>query len=178
MKTTEEQTTEFPANSPTKPPTKLGGAYAITKERERQIVQEGFTAIYDAKHDPSTLLAAGACYLNLAGTILESGVVDYSAVPEHWPWEAAWWKPSHHPDVNMIKGGALVAAALDRFWNLAPGFLPAPVDAYRPTEAECLAWADRNGVGQSNSAVRTAIDDARTMHELRHSTNTNTSNQP
>ncbi len=141
-----------------------GGAYAIAHERQRQIESKGFDAAHDAGHDPGTLLAAAACYLNVAGTQFDCGVVNYTTPPEHWPWERSSWKPSTFPNVNLIKGGALVAAALDRYWNNAPSFLPKPF--YVPTVGEISDWANRNGFDQSPDAAKVAIDDARTMHKL------------
>lgn len=82
------------------------GALAIIAERRRQIEQEGWTPEHDLAHAPGELAAAGACYACNAG-------FPTSGVPAHWPWSAEWWKQTDFRR-DLVKGGALILAELDR----------------------------------------------------------------
>ena len=58
----------------------LTGAERITKERHRQILDEGFTAEHDDKQQDNDLLVAARCY---ARSMLNGD----SPVPDAWPWD-------------------------------------------------------------------------------------------
>lgn len=85
------------------------GVARIGDERRRQIKDEGYTPEHDAEHNDASLLAAAACYLDEArrGPRRER-------VPDGWPWGVEDWKPSMHPERNLEKAGALIAAEIDR----------------------------------------------------------------
>lgn len=83
------------------------GSLTVVKERERQIMGEGFTVKNDREAYTSKQLARAAfCYLaHYVGVgILEGG---------WWPWTWDWFKPST-PERSLAKAGALVMAELDR----------------------------------------------------------------
>ena len=85
----------------------MSGAELITAERKRQIEEEW----YDAEHDDgrSEQLTDAAIAYALAS----------EGAPGHglngfWPWADAAWKPT--PDDHrreLVKAGALIAAAID-----------------------------------------------------------------
>ena len=93
-----------------KPP--LTGAELITKERERQMSQEGWDAQHDDNHPRGHLALAGACYA------LSFALYDKSA-KELWPWDWEWWKPAKTATITegireLTKAGALIASEIDR----------------------------------------------------------------
>lgn len=87
------------------------GAGLIRAERLRQISAEGWTAEHDDEHSAGELTKAGLCYI-VHG--LHRREPDELPNPNWWPWGSAWWKPSPDPVRNLVKGGALVAAEVDR----------------------------------------------------------------
>ena len=85
------------------------GVDLIRAERERQIIDEGYTPDHDRQHPHGELLDAALAYIKVQ--------------PELWPWDRAGFKPAHnepHVDCDkrcvrdLVKAGALVAAAIDR----------------------------------------------------------------
>jgi hypothetical protein len=85
------------------------GIEIIAAERERQINEEGWTAMHDRQHCGEELATAAACY----------------ALPRYsrkwfniWPWHPQWWKPTPNDRVRELsKAGALIAAEIDRLLN-------------------------------------------------------------
>lgn len=91
---------------------KLTGIELIAIERERQIIEEGFSIGADQKYENEELAFAAACY---------SAPTDFklyrmkNKVPLYWPWPDKWWKPSPDDRVReLVKAGALIAAEIDR----------------------------------------------------------------
>ncbi|MBB3041181.1 hypothetical protein [Nocardioides soli] len=85
------------------------GVDLIRAERERQIVDEGYTPDHDRAHSHSDLLDAALAYIKVQ--------------PHLWPWHLSTFKPAHdepHDDCDdrcirdLVKAGALIAAAIDR----------------------------------------------------------------
>ena len=87
------------------------GTHMITAERNRQVREEGYTAEHDAGHSPSMLPAAAYSYLE--EVLFPMGVSDDLLPPSEWPWRSEDWKPDEDRLVNLVKAGALVAAAID-----------------------------------------------------------------
>lgn len=87
----------------------------VAIERRRQILEEGFTEEHDDEHHQGELAMAAACYAEEAFCQLRdpdrlpeiSGIV-----PQFWPWEPSWWKPSLDARRNLVKSGALILAAI------------------------------------------------------------------
>lgn len=99
----------------------LAGTHAVAQERVRQIAEEGWTPEHDRQHPPGDMLLAGRCYLllayyQLAGAGVDSPEIDemMEEVPDSWPWDDHWWKPSENPVRNLERGTALCCAELDR----------------------------------------------------------------
>jgi hypothetical protein len=84
------------------------GAALIAAERQRQIEQEGWTPEHDEHHRHGELAEAAVCY---AYASLGQW---HRSIPNLWPWDASWWKPSADPCRNLAKAGALIAAEIDR----------------------------------------------------------------
>lgn len=94
------------------------GIQLIDEERQRQILQEGWTTDHDDEHTSGELSMAAMCYSAYAGNMIHpdtQGDGDWDITPpEWWPWEASWWKPNLDPMRNLAKAGALIVAEIER----------------------------------------------------------------
>lgn len=91
------------------------GTRAITKERLRQIYDEGFTTEHDVTAHPNEeLLMAAICYA--AGGLLDPELKKKLPLPDDfWPFDSSWNKVDRNtPWRNLEMAGALIAAELDR----------------------------------------------------------------
>lgn len=94
------------------------GTDLIAAERERQITHEGHTPEGDVGHE-AQLAAAGQSYAMFATHALLMGATPEvlaaakDIVPPFWPWNREYWKPTGDVVRDLVKGGALIAAALD-----------------------------------------------------------------
>lgn len=100
-------------------PSDVTGAGLIAAERERQVTEEGYTAVHDAGR-AHQLANAAVSYGAFAQVTLEHGLTPEQAresgahvVPPMWPWSSHYWKPTGDPVRDLTKAGALVAAAID-----------------------------------------------------------------
>ncbi|WP_435608745.1 hypothetical protein [Pseudomonas knackmussii] len=87
----------------------------VFAERRRQIHVEGFSLEHDDEHHRGELAIAAACYAEEAFCQLRDPdrLPEISQiVPELWPWEPTWWKPSLDARKNLVKAGALILAAI------------------------------------------------------------------
>lgn len=89
---------------------------AILDERKRQIAREGWTPAHDDEHTHGQLAAAAACYAMEACRTNNSGEPPVYA-PDHWPFDAEWWKPDTAQRM-LEKAGALIIAELERLARL------------------------------------------------------------
>jgi len=97
-----------------KPGGEAGGVEAIAQERRRQIETEGWTPSHDDAHFQGELAAAARCYAMEPGDD-----PDEQDLPEEWPWDPEWWKPTPHDRRReLAKAGALIAAEIDRLDRL------------------------------------------------------------
>ena len=99
-------------------------AIDVIKERQRQVVEEKFSAEHDDKYFNEELSTAAACYAltdeardcmvsveNLCLKQYEKGLLKEFI----WPFKKEWWKPS--PDNRrreLIKAAALIVAEIER----------------------------------------------------------------
>jgi hypothetical protein len=100
----------------------MNGSELIAAERQRQIDVEGWTESHDNDHEDCQLLDAAICYAGVAGSQAldnDGGREAIEKLPEVWPWDRAWWKPSDDPIRNLVKAGALIAAEIDRLQRKA-----------------------------------------------------------
>lgn len=90
------------------------GIDLITEERERQIIEEGFTTTDDQRYVKSELTFAAVAYA-LTCEYDMHGLEDTSNEPPPvcWPWEGIQWKPKDRIR-DLTKAGALIAAEIDR----------------------------------------------------------------
>ncbi len=96
------------------------GAELISDERKRQIEVEGWTKEHDVEHIDGSLAFAAVCYA------IPSAYRNYSYcplrkenLPDLWPWDKEWWKPTPENRIKeLVKAGALIAAEIDRIQNL------------------------------------------------------------
>ena len=105
----------------------MNGIERIAKERQRQLMQEGWTAGHDDRHENFELAAAASCYAMHAGRL---GAWRLQACPIDWPWDERWWRPEPreiggnikqtHAIRMLEKAGALIAAEIDRIQRRTP----------------------------------------------------------
>ncbi|WP_334180856.1 hypothetical protein [Pseudomonas nitroreducens] len=87
----------------------------VLAERRRQIHIEGFSLEHDDERHRGELAIAAACYAEEAFCQLRDPdrLPEISQiVPELWPCDPSWWKPSLDARKNLVKAGALILAAI------------------------------------------------------------------
>ena len=102
------------------------GIELITKERQRQINVKGYTAHHDAEHNVTELIDAAMSYVDAARTdyMNETEGLHPEVLKQHydsikqltWRWDDNSFKPTSSFK-DLIKAGALIAAAIDRLQN-------------------------------------------------------------
>ena len=101
------------------------GLSLIEDERIRQIVEEGWTPQHDQKVNPQkNLVRAAICYLYPSRQYEKP-----QALPKSFPWLPKWWKPTMQYGLKgrireIVKGGALIKAEMDRIWDRYPHYHP------------------------------------------------------
>lgn len=88
-------------------PGEADGAALIAAERQRQIDAEGYTPEHDWHHSRQEFVDAAEAYLTHASGMAASECL------LGWPWDAPSFKPSDTRR-DLVKAGALIAAAIDR----------------------------------------------------------------
>lgn len=89
------------------------GAGQITKERERQIAEEGYADHDDQRYVLDELALAAVCYAMPPRYRELTGVVGNRPGVILWPWHSKHWKPTDRKR-DLVKAGALIAAEIDR----------------------------------------------------------------
>ena len=88
----------------------MDGAELIADERQRQVDAEGWQAEHDDRHVTGELRDAAISYLQAC-----DDVWPHDLLPDPWPWDEVWWKPTYDDPIRMlVKAGALIAAEIDR----------------------------------------------------------------
>ena len=87
--------------------------YDVWAERQRQVEQEGWTPGHDDEHDDGQMAVAAGYYALACGFPHERDIGYRGIVPQYWPWEPKWWKPST-ARCNLVKAGALILAEIER----------------------------------------------------------------
>lgn len=110
------------------------GAKYIAEERNRQISEEGYDAEHDANTSVNHLIAAGVSYGMAA---IEGQEEDMTAGESAawWPWQTDTYKPKGTLQ-NLIRAGALYAAAIDRYLTEHPEEREEPELQYAIEEPE------------------------------------------
>lgn len=88
----------------------MQGYDLIRAERIRQVHSEGYKPEKDVGREQE-LAQAAQSYVGMALRMM-NGSAENKTTPIMWPWEDRYWKPSSTKR-NMIKAGALIAAAID-----------------------------------------------------------------
>lgn len=91
------------------------GIQIIADERQRQVVEEGWTSEHDDQHTNRELVRAAVCYAEAdqQGVVNEYG--DTLVESGYWPFAWDQFKPSPgDPIRDLAKAGALIAAEIDR----------------------------------------------------------------
>ena len=87
------------------------------KERQRQQTAENWSIAHDDTHDNGELGIAALCYEQTPSERdLPGGDINMQVtMPNNWPWDEDWWKPSPDDRVKeLIKAGGLYRAEIDR----------------------------------------------------------------
>jgi len=88
----------------------MTGSELIAAERVRQVTEEGYDSTHDAGH-ADELADAAASYAQASAW---RGCRETQNPPPMWPWSIAAWKPTPRDRVReLVKAGALIAAAID-----------------------------------------------------------------
>ena len=105
----------------TLPPLELSGAEKIAKERKRQIEVKGYDAGHDRQSEVNDFLMAAAAYIGSAYEVANNSDIEKrkEVMERVWPekWDKSYMKPSEDYERDLIKAGALIAAAIDRIHN-------------------------------------------------------------
>lgn len=91
------------------------GVDLIAQERKRQVVQEGFSRADDLYRE-DILASAALCYTRTAYDVMVVRDIQNHVIPihpKHWPLDYDEFKPTGDPIRDLVKAGALVAAAID-----------------------------------------------------------------
>ena len=94
------------------------GTLLIEAERERQIIQEGYSLEHDLDNDSEELAIVGALYALPAN--LREGE-NYLLIDDFYPetWHKRHWKPTPDDRIKeLVKAGALIAAEIDRLQQI------------------------------------------------------------
>lgn len=109
--------------------TRSAGVDLIAKERQRQILKEGWTAEHDDDHDDHSLALAAALYASPIALYEVNVTPERAYWLDPWAWDAEWDKRPRYgsgklkdaadtsPKVRircLAKAGALIAAEIDR----------------------------------------------------------------
>lgn len=101
------------------------GLVTAIAERRRQIETEGWTPEHDDMHSAGEMAWAAVCYLQNAAVAAKMQGLGFLTVeqcleratslplPQIWPWDPAWWKPSGQRR-DLIKACALIIAEIER----------------------------------------------------------------
>jgi hypothetical protein len=92
---------------------------ALIAERFRQVETEGWSLDHDDQHEPGELATAGAAYAKQASWHLNNPGLDPArqrrlTMPNWWPWDLQWWKPTEFRR-DLVKAGALIVAEGEKF---------------------------------------------------------------
>jgi len=97
----------------------MNGIELIAAERRRQ-EELGHTASHDRQHKYGELALAGGLYATHAAANIESQAMGLNPArrpipPGVWPWNREdWHSTPDNPRRQLVKAGALIAAAIDR----------------------------------------------------------------
>ncbi|MBE5528411.1 hypothetical protein A9J41_12950 [Laribacter hongkongensis] len=82
----------------------------VLNERRRQMDVEGWTPEHDDAHENGEIATAAICYVLYSNADTST---KHLMVPQGWPWDYAWWKPTT-PRRDLVKAAALLLAEIER----------------------------------------------------------------
>lgn len=85
----------------------------VIAERIQQVEVHGYDLNHDLNHDPATIAAGAASYLDTAIDVLQGRSHPNDQPPETWPWEPRAWKPGERRAM-LVKAAAMIWAVIDR----------------------------------------------------------------
>lgn len=88
------------------------GAGLIAVERARQVREEGYDTVHDLRVGTEQLTDAAIAYALVSEFPGDPKVADRT-LSAWWPWGPEAWKPAGDRLRNLVKAGALIAAAID-----------------------------------------------------------------
>ena len=83
----------------------------VSRERERQLAEEGWTPEHDDEHELGEMALAAACYAKQSTENYDDITEIYE--PDVWPWDNNWWKPKNQRR-DLIRAAALIVAEIER----------------------------------------------------------------
>ena len=93
----------------------LSGVDLICMERERQMIEKGYTAAHDDEETDDRLAYAAVCYA------IPNFPSKQIYVEDFYPWADYTYKPTPDNRIKeLVKAGALIAAEIDRLQRLIP----------------------------------------------------------
>lgn len=118
----------------------------LLRERQRQVVVEGFDRLHDDGYARGELAQAAICYLVNAvvwAQMLSIGMsrekLDEKSAsapaPSTWPWQKRWWKPGRARE-NLVRSGALIIAEIERLDRAAAREQCDPAEQAAPAQAD------------------------------------------
>ncbi len=88
------------------------GAGMIVEERRRQVEEEGYGPRHDGGLPRGDLITAALAYAQAALAPGDAHAVQ-DALLDWWPWATDAWRPTGDAVRDLVKAGALIAAAID-----------------------------------------------------------------
>jgi hypothetical protein len=92
------------------------GIELIAEERKRQIEKERYDADHDSMHYFEDFAEAACCYAYPPSMGYPEGDIR----GERWPWSDGYKPTPYNRLKELVKAGALIAAAIDRLQNEQP----------------------------------------------------------
>ena len=87
----------------------LDAFFLVAKERERQLVEEGWDPDHDDEHEHGQLALAAAAYAIHAAR----GSLPPDLYERLWPFDQHWWKPKGRVR-DLVRAAALLLAEIER----------------------------------------------------------------
>ena len=86
----------------------------VLNERQRQILNEGYSNAHDDDHDAGELSGAGAAYaLNASCQLYPYHGLPLDEKPDSFIWDKKYWKPKS-PREDLVRAAALLIAEIER----------------------------------------------------------------
>jgi hypothetical protein len=136
------------------------GVEIIAEERQRHSKVEGWTPENDDAYVFNQLANAAIAYATPPEQRGGGGVI----VPECWPWDFNWWKPTPENRVKeLAKAGALIAAEIDRLQRKEKGENNEIIPPMSDKPKTAVQWLFDKYIGRSGMIYTEDIEKALAM---------------